>query len=186
MAWRHALASAEGPPQAVDRHVALTLALYFGSEGLAAWPSGATLAVRSGLALRTVRPALKRLCVQGWLSRQARKGPNGGRHKRWGFEYRARLPRRLSDALANGAAVALFTGKHPGPLHLQGNGAINGRRMEQPLPTNTASECPKDSAIRKEGIKHDIESAPTLAAQQIRKQRAVRDEWIADYERVDG
>lgn len=149
-AWRHAVSSAEGPQLASDRHVALVLSLYMGSDGLGAWPSQQTLMVRTGLVIRTIRPALKRLLAEGWLTRQARKGPRGIRAPRWGFEYRARLPGKLAKAYMNGASVALFSGKEPTARSAKKNGAISAQRMGQPLPPNTSGELIKGTASKKE------------------------------------
>src|SRR5690242_2649034 len=89
--WRWALCSEWGPRNPTDRLVALCISLYMRSDGLGAWPSQTTLAARSGLALRTVRPALKRLVKAKWLSRVTRKPRRGRAAKGMGFDYSARL-----------------------------------------------------------------------------------------------
>ena len=163
-AWRHALCSAQGPRHPADRHVALVLSLYFNGDGLGAWPSQQTLALRSGLAVRTIRPALARLVAGHWLSRVERKSPRGIRAKRWGYEYRARLPGKLAKGYLNGAMVALFTGKNPGPGADGENAASSAQRMRQPLPTNTAKECAKGTASRKGLLPEPQEIAEMEAA----------------------
>ena len=159
-AWRHALSSAEGPRRAPDRLVGLVLSLYMGSDGLGAWPSQGTLAVRTGLTVRTVREALKRLCAEKWLTRQARKSPAGIRSPRWGYEYRASLPRKLPSAYLNGERASLFSGKQPRPPASKKNGEIHDRRIGNDVPTNTSVELVKGSASKKE--LHDSEQERSL------------------------
>jgi hypothetical protein len=149
-AWRNALSSAEGPRRAQDRHVGHVLSLYMGRDGLGAWPSQETLAVRSGFTVRFVREALKRLYAEKWLTRQARKGPRGIRHPRWGFEYRARLPGKLADAYMNGERHSLFSGKEPRPPASKKNGERHDRRIGNDVPTNTSGELVKGFASREE------------------------------------
>lgn len=189
-AWRHALASDAGPigrdgragsSGPVCRHVGLTLSLYFNSDGLGAWPSQDTLAARTGLSAKAVNRALKTLCEQGWLTREGRPGPSRRRHKRWGFEYRATLPRALAQSYWKGERASLFKGgekrKPPRP---EKPDAASPRKVTQ-RPTNTSPELVKELAIRK-GRRPRAEGAETPAAQQVRQQRAARDRFVADYE----
>src|SRR5688500_13923099 len=123
LAWRNALASEEGPADPFDRLVALTLSLYMSRDGERCWPSQETVAMRAGLAKRTVWKALNRLVNARWLERQPRKSPRGNRHKRYGYEFRARFPVALANAYANGARRALFSGRDPGKEGRKSNGA---------------------------------------------------------------
>lgn len=177
-AWRHALASVEGPAVAVDRHVALTLALYMDRNGHSAWPSQDTLATRTGLTDRTVGRALERLCAEQWLDRQARQSPKGNRHKRYGYEYSARLPKLLADAFMKGERRSLFTGKDPAQLNTE----PDDKRIPNAVRTNTSSELLKGLATRK-GRKGDRpERLETPAAEEVRERRAARDEFVTGYE----
>lgn len=140
-AWRNALASEEGPKRALDRHVALTLMLYMNADGLGAWPSQDTLALKAALTDRTVGRVLQRLCDEKWLSREARKSPRGIRHKRYGYEYRARLPTKLANAYANGERGSLFTGRDPRKEQPKSNGEPGDIRIPNDVRTNTAGDC---------------------------------------------
>lgn len=192
VAWRHALASQEGPQKSDDRHVALTLALYLDRDGLGAWPSQDTLSVRASLSDRTVCRALERLCAADWLSRQPRKArdkngrqiPNGKRHKRWGYEYRAMLPKHLSAAYANGERRSLFTGEDPRKPSDPGNGERHDKRMANAVRTNSAMELStKPMLIDKKDL--PLHETLTEAAIKVRKRRAARDDWIREYETAD-
>ena len=181
-AWRHALASEDGPPVASDRHVALTLALYLDADGLSAWPSQDTLARRSALTDRTVGRALERLCKEGWLERQARKSPKGNRHKRYGYEYRAKLPQALADAFMKGERRSLFNGKDPGRAS-QLNGESDDKRMANQVRTNTSVELVKELASRKKALPG---SRPdTEASRVVQDRRAARDEFVLEIEAED-
>lgn len=147
--WRHALASEEGPAAASERLVALALSLYMNGDGLGAWPSQEVLALRTGLTARTVRDALERLVAKGWLAREPRKSPRGVKSKRFGYEYRACLPVRLSNMLANGEANSLFSGKEPRRVPHKKNGEINDKRIGKQFPTNTSYEYFKPDAYKK-------------------------------------
>lgn len=184
VAWRHALASEEGPPKSVDRHVALTLSLHLSTEGLGAWPSQDTVALRTGLTDRTVGRALKRLCDSGWFSRQERKAhdkagrplPHGKRHWRWGFEYRACLPKSLLAAYVKGERRSLFTGKTPRPR----NGEPDDTAIANAVRTNAAIE------LSTKPLLIDKKDLPlTESAREVRKRRAERDDWVRDYEATD-
>jgi DNA-binding transcriptional MocR family regulator len=149
-AWRNAFASEEGPSCGVDRHVAMTLSLYMNGDGLGAWPSQDTLALRTGLTDRTVGRALERLCGEGWLARQPRKSSRGIRHKRYGYEYRATLPKALSNALANGERGSLFNGKEPWKPRPKKNGESDDKRMANGVRTNSSEELIKGDASKKD------------------------------------
>lgn len=168
--WRHAVTSEVGPKHAIDRLVALTLSLYFNGDGLGAWPSQSTLARRTGLTARSIRPALARLVREDWLGRIARKGPRGIRAKRWGYEYRARLPKKLSNALANAENSSLFSGKEPTAPTPQKNGEIHDKRIGKQLPTNTAVELVKGVAFK---------NKLALSAQEL-------DAFVADLDAAEG
>ena len=148
-AWRHALASEAGPQRPTDRLVGMTLALYFNGDGIGAWPSQETLARRTGLTTRSIRPALARLVRDDWLGRIARKGPKGIRAPRWGFEYRAKLPRKLSNQYANGENVSLFAGKAPTAAISKKNGEIDDRGIGNRFPPNTSGELVKGVAFKR-------------------------------------
>lgn len=155
-AWRHAIASDEGPKRAPDRHIALTLSLYMNGDGLSAWPSQETLALRTGLNIRTVRFALARLCDEKWLSREPRKSPRGIKSKRWGYEYRAKLPTKLGNAFANAERQSLFNGKDPSkeqpgsssPAVPKKNGDSHDQRIGTDDPPNTSRELVKPAACK--------------------------------------
>lgn len=172
--WRNALASEEGPAHPHDRHVGLTASLYMSSDGLRCWPSQDTLALRTGLTDRSVGRALKRLCDTQWLSRKPRKSPRGIPHKRFGYEYQARLPKRLANAYANGERGSLFNGRNPAkvgkfadlkpaPTPLppgagfsnsgaeQKNGERDDKRIPNAVRTNSVEELAKSDAVIKEG-----------------------------------
>lgn len=184
-AWRHALASEEGPAVAGDRHIALTLALYMDRDGLSAWPSQDTIAMRSGLTDRTVGRALERLCKEQWLDRQPRKSPKGNRHKRYGYEYRARLPKALADAYAKGERCSLFNGKDPRRLPPELNTESDDISMANAVRTNTSIELVKELAYRKGRNGTRAEGTSTPAAQQVRQQRSGRDHFVAEYEAAE-
>ena len=162
-AWRHALNSAEGPRRAPDRQVALVVSLYMNGDGLGAWPSQETLAVRTALTARTVRDALKRLCSERWLSRDARKSPRGVKSKRWGYEYRARLPRKLANAYVNGERPSLFNGKDPGQVTAKKNGEIHDKRIRNDVPTNTSKEYVKNDVYKRDlSLEAEFAGAPEV------------------------
>lgn len=184
-AWRHALASEEGPEVALDRLVAMTLALYMDRDGLSAWPNQDTLAARSGLTDRTVGKSLARLCGQGWLERQARKSPKGNRHPRFGFEYRARMPRQLADAYAKGERGSLFNGRDPRLLGVQGNTERDDTGIPNGVRTNTSSELPQLPACRKERVAASQAGAATPAARLVHERRLQRDQFVAAYEAAE-
>jgi hypothetical protein len=182
-AWRNALASEEGPAVAVDRHVALSLSLYMDRDGQSAWPSQDTLARRTGLTDRTVGRALERLCDDLWIERQARKSPKGNRHKRYGFEYRARLPRLLADSFAKGECRSLFSGKdsrRPDPAL---NGEPDDIGMANAVRTKSSVEVFTELAYKKgREERARAAGASTHAAEQIRRHRAGRDSFVGAYE----
>lgn len=178
VAWRHAVASAEGPSEAIDRHVALTLGLSFNSEGLSAWPSQKTLAIRTGLTERTVGRALTRLCRAHWLHRIARKPPrqpDGKPHKRWGYEYRAKLPKVLSDWYANGERRSVFTGASTSARNTESD-AIT---IPNAVRTNTALERSRSLPIGRKEL--PTEGMSTIAAEEVRQRRAAREAWSNEY-----
>lgn len=188
-AWRHALASTQGPSSSVARLVALTLALYMDREGQSAWPSQDTMATRTALTDRTVGRALEQLCADGWLERQARKSPKGNRHRRFGYEYRARLPRTLADAYAKDERASLFNGTEPGDVEAlpvvrpnDGNTESGDTRMANAVRTNTSFELAKTAAINKEGLRPRQPNTGTAAAHVIADRRAGLNPWVAEYE----
>lgn len=147
--WRHAVTSEFGPKHPSDRLVALTISLYFNGDGLGAWPSQNTLATRTGLSSKSVGKAIRRLEKAEWLSRLARKGPRGIRAPRWGFEYRAKLPKKMSNALANGEDSSLFSGKEPRAAAPQKNRELRDHRIGNVVPTNTSREYVKGAALKR-------------------------------------
>jgi Helix-turn-helix domain len=175
--WRHALASEEGPSEPMDRAVALVLALYMKTDGTGAWPNIPTLAARTGLSRRSVGTCLQRLCSDGWLERQPRKSPRGNRHKRYGYEYAARLPARLAQAYANGARHALFTGKDPRRLDV--NGMVHGvQKNGAPCAPECIikDECSSDEAHAKHAsaLKSKSEKQHTDGAMLAMVERSLR------------
>jgi helix-turn-helix protein len=125
------------------------------NDGLGAWPSQTTLAARTGMALRTVRPALQRLVKAKWLSRVTRKPRRGRSAKGKGFDYVARLPRALFAMYwsGNGASVALFRGRDPSKpkrtRRRKSNGAIGDTQIGQQLPPNSVVELNKAMPIER-------------------------------------
>jgi hypothetical protein len=138
-AWRFALSSEFGPKSSTDRHVALVLGLYMRTDGGGAWPSQATLAARTGISARWVRPALQRLVKQGWLHRITRKPRRGRGFKGTGFNYQARLPKRLSAMYWSGNedATSLFKGRDAFKKRSRGNGDATSARPRTLRPPNT-------------------------------------------------
>ncbi|HEX2332339.1 MAG TPA: helix-turn-helix domain-containing protein [Burkholderiales bacterium] len=152
-AWRNALASSEGPAHPHDRLVALVCSLYMSSSGERCWPSQDTLAVRCRITDRSVGKALQRLVDGKWLERQPRKSPRGIPHRRYGYEYRARLPTTISNAYWKSERCSLFSGKNPGPEPSKPAPPVNGERhdtsMANAVRTNSVGELTKGDASKK-------------------------------------
>jgi hypothetical protein len=83
--WRSAITESGLKP--VTRHVALTLSLHMNERGGSCWPSLATLAAETGLAVKTVREHMAALARTGWLERIDRPGSS--------CMWRARTPAPL-------------------------------------------------------------------------------------------
>jgi DNA-binding transcriptional MocR family regulator len=99
LAWRVAVRDSNLDPTA--KHVALTLDTYMNSRGLA-WPSRATLAEATGLSVRTVERALKRVSQSGLIIVIRGRG-------RTSNLYRANLRSSDTDVATNGPVVASQT-----------------------------------------------------------------------------
>lgn len=72
--WRTAVTGDGSDATALERHVALTLALFMSEAGDSAFPSVATLAGRCARSESTVRGALRELERKGWLDTAANRG----------------------------------------------------------------------------------------------------------------
>jgi DNA-binding Lrp family transcriptional regulator len=68
--WRSAICESDLGP--TTRLVALVISLYMNEMGESAFPSGATIAHKSGLSDRAVWTHIERLESEGWLSREKR------------------------------------------------------------------------------------------------------------------
>jgi hypothetical protein len=95
--WRSAICESELPP--TSRHVALTLSLHMNERGGSCFPSQATLATETGLAVKTVSDHLKILNSSGWLAKKViRRGEGRGTR----VEYSATTPPLTTGGLTTG------------------------------------------------------------------------------------
>ena len=87
--WLETLASECGPPGATTRHILHAISIHMNAQGESAWPSTATLALRTGLSERAVSKHVKVARSGGWVEVTKRRQAGQG----WQVnQYRATVP----------------------------------------------------------------------------------------------
>jgi hypothetical protein len=164
--WRDSFCSGDGPP-AVTRLVLWTLSKHMGMDGTDCFPKQETIALESGLGLRTVKEHLERAEQLGWISRRPRR--RGDRRSwRYGTDYVPRFP------IPNGARTAPIPARLNGADHAN-IGAAHATLVRQPPTSTSKNSSPElNDAFKK-----------SASGKRVEKARTGRTEFVASMDAYD-